>query len=237
MLREQRGAERCQRRPHFSFSEELLTRFLWLALACLVPAQGAVVYSNGGPTADIAVSLTYATGGTLFSLPGTVTVAGIRFWIVGLDADPSTSFSGDVYYALHVNNVANVGTKLFDGTVSGLTSTATGIASQNGVGGVHMVEFNLPTPMALGPGGFWLVLHEGTSLSTYDGTELAWQSSGAGYSLEGNIGTLPDVGTNQAAAFELVNTPFSTSTPEPATVGLTGVALVAAAAVRRWTRP
>lgn len=222
----------------------LLTRLLWIAMVWLGTAQGAVVFTRGVPTTDPAVTISESTGGTLFTLPDPVTVAGVRFWVAGYSpvvADPQANFSGELYFALHLNNLGDIGAKVADGVVTGLTSTPTGLVEPTSNAGISAVEFNLPTPLNLTAGVYWLVLHEGTSLAGFDGTDLVWQSAGGGFSKQGALGTLPTSATPRAAAFDFVDTPFNgggTATPEPGTLALVaaGVSFIVCRAYRGGTR-
>lgn len=241
---ERNGARHLRWTSHMSIGSEdllLLTRFLWMALVLLGTAQGAVVFTRGVPTTDLAVTISESTGGTLFSLPNPVTVAGVRFWVSSynpITADPQANFSGELYFALHLNNLGDVGSKVADGVVLGLTSTPTGLVVPGTNAGISAVEFNLPTALNLTVEVYWLILHEGTSLAGFDGTDLSWHSAGSGFSKQGALGALPSSATPRAAAFDFVDTPFSggTATPEPGTLCLAGVALAAAVAMRRGWR-
>ncbi|MBL8213201.1 MAG: PEP-CTERM sorting domain-containing protein [Bryobacterales bacterium] len=212
-----------------------MTRLLWTALVGLGMAQGAVVFSSGGPTTDLAVTIGESTAGTLFTLPNAVTVAGVRFWMAAyspLTADPQANFSGELYFALHLNALGDVGAMVTDAVATGLTSTPTGLVVPGDNTGIGVVEFNLPASVNLTAGVYWLILHEGTSLAGFDGTDLAWQSAGPGFSKQGALGALPTSATPRAAAFELVDTAFAgsgsgTATPEPGTLGMIGIGMMA----------
>jgi hypothetical protein len=79
-----------------------------------------------------------------------------------------------------------------------------------------MIDFNLGSPLALSAGTYWLELHEGTDVTTSDGSAIFWATSNgsAGDAKQDSNPTLPSSGQNVELAFQLFDT---ASVPEPTT--------------------
>jgi hypothetical protein len=182
-------------------------------------------------------------------LTSPATIAAIRIWAVASlpnsegTAEPpggfQAAFSGTISWAFRTNTGNLPGNILFSGFTSSITPVATGTVL---FGALHeySLPFNLSAPVTLVAGRYWLELHEGSTLTTNDGSEIDWETAvpnGTSPLAEAQIGGPINgqfyLGSEQLA-FELVNTPFAPNVPEPATAVILSVGLIVLGVGKRF---
>jgi hypothetical protein len=195
--------------------------FTTLALCRL--ASAGIVFDNGTPNISGVRDITLFRSLDDFNI-ASGNIAAVRFWISNTNgnlADPATNFSGTITYAFYNNNSGSVGSLITSGTVNGLTSVSTGQVHPGSFAQINVVEFDLNSLLALSAGTYWLEVHEGSTLSTNDGTGIGWElsNSSSGNAKQGLASNgLPQGSVGSEFAFQLLDTPFGTSAvPEPGT--------------------
>ncbi|MBL8216071.1 MAG: PEP-CTERM sorting domain-containing protein [Bryobacterales bacterium] len=207
----------------------------------LLPASGATVYDNGAPLVGQVRDISLFRSADDFVLASNGNIAAVRFWISSTSpivADPQTNFSGSISYAFYADSSGSLGTLLASGTVSGVTAVPTGSIHSGTNAGMSVIDLDLTSLVALAAGTYWLELHEGPTLSTSDSTNIGWEASAnsGGNALQGLAANgLPTSGTLNNLAFQLFDTPFNNTAtvPEPGTLGLAALALIAIASTRK----
>lgn len=136
-----------------------------------------------------------------FSLTKTEGLSAIYFWIWDQNG---TSFSGSMSWAIFSNDGGKPGTLLASGTDAAPVLTPTGQTS----GDFHIrgVRVRIQPSVTLGPGDYWLALHEGQWGSAFDGTAIYWgystgkvgEESHYTYDLTGASGWGPQHGNDPA---------------------------------------
>jgi hypothetical protein len=156
--------------PIISFTCRAIT-----AVAILtVTASGEVLYDNGGPNHNPSPNgfeMTQWIEADDFSLATEARVDAIIFWDVELLAN----FQGTVLWQIYANNPDNTpGTLLYSGSANS-SHVQTPYAAPPFA--EYLNSFSIP-PVVLGPGTYWLALHNGP-LSNYFNQRVYWESSGA----------------------------------------------------------
>lgn len=203
---------------------------------CAPFAPAALLYDNGVPDHVNGSGISNFRTVDDFTLTGPANLNAIRFWAVFNNNDPTGMFSGNLSWAIYTNAGGTVGSLFASGSLTGLTMTDTG----NGGGNfnAYQIDFSIGAPVALGAGVYWLELHDGAVLTTADGSETYWATKGTG----GNARTQPFFGSfptdlqpissyfgcqcDYDLAFQLFGD-ADNGVPEPATVWLSGTALLA----------
>jgi hypothetical protein len=131
---------------------------LLLLLRGVAGLQAATVYDNGAPNQLYGYGLSHWIEANNFTLsPGGALIQSIQFW----DLEQPGYFQSSVYWEIHADSNGSPGATLFSGTSSNLTHTATGKTdSTSGTYFEYVGTFNI-TSSGLGPGNYWLVLHNG----------------------------------------------------------------------------
>jgi len=126
------------------------------------PARGTVIFDNGAPS-GFTFTLTPSVQAEDFSLDEPAIVGGVRFPALerlgGFSGSMSWSIRGDDAAAAAAAQPAAV--EIAGGTTSAVTRTLTGFIDpnhKNAAEGIY--SFDVP-PLALGPGHYWLILHNG----------------------------------------------------------------------------
>ncbi|MBM3766525.1 MAG: PEP-CTERM sorting domain-containing protein [Acidobacteria bacterium] len=214
-------------------------KFALAALATALSAQAALIFDNGTTLNSGVRDITLFRSADDFTFGGSQTVVAVRFLISNTNgslSDPATNFSGTVTYAIYNNSSGSIGSQIATGTVSGLTSTFTGITHPGSFAKINSVQFNLVSAVVLGAGTYWLELHEGPTLSTDDGTGIGWElSANTGNAKQGLASNgLPTGSINAELSFQLHDSPFGeTAVPEPGSITLIAAGLAAMARLQR----
>ena len=208
-----------------------------ILLAFLLAASGStlsatLVYTNGAPDLNSADSRSIAIFRSAddFALGSLTSLTSIRFWMVAQTGE----FSGIITYAIYQDSAGSLGTLVDSATVNGIAAVFLNPIPVN-IHNMYLVDFNLPAPLALGAGTYWLELHEGVNLTTGDGTNnVLWAMSNAvaGNARQSPIPTIPSFDVDNELAFELYD---ASPVPEPSTISACALGLVALL-ILRWRR-
>jgi hypothetical protein len=167
-------------------------RRLLVALAALLvtisPLPGDQLFDNGVPDLMEGSELTHWREAERFALTEGVIIGAVRFW--DFEAVPG-AFAGSFLWEIRANGPANrPGAVLHTGTSSNLSRVATGRRALFLNWPEFVNTFEIPA-VALPPGTYWLVLHNGP-LSNNVGQNLFW---------EGAINPSTDPSMNDIAPF------------------------------------
>jgi hypothetical protein len=191
--------------------KQQLKRLLACA-ACLgalpYAAAQVLVVDNSPPTHLTGNNMGFAFQAADFTLAAGATLTGIRFWSLELD----NAYRGTISWSITQDGGGAPGTALASGVESGVTRSALG--SYLGLQEFRN-DFALNAPLSLGPGNYWLVLHNGAPGNLGAPNEFLWKSSAGNGSLSGverfaNSGPWTTYGIEHAFQISAV--------PEPAEV-------------------
>jgi hypothetical protein len=215
------------RSPLAALPMAVLNLTLALHPAC---GQEVVVYDNGAPDQRNSSSMTYYIAVDAFSLSAPVTFQSVRFWSVETGG---SGYVGPIHWQIYADSSGLPGALLQSGDASA-DRTATGrtilIAGDYTE---HENEFSVGS-ITLGPGTYWLGLHNGPLSYVPDGglDPMGWETTAWTHSPTGLI-LWPDGSHPYPAgpqnAFQFI------SVPEPSTGALIGV-VVGALVTLRWRR-
>jgi len=222
----------------------IMIRFNLLAiLASALAADAAMIFNNGTPDVSSGTSDNIANRRTAddFSLASAANVASVRFWLVDVPGD----FSGSITYVFYQDSAGSLGSLISSATVSGITPVfLNSIPDKKIDRQIGRVDFDLPAPLALATGSYWLELHDGSSLTTLadpNKISVGWAvvSGDPLGNAKGDANpSLPSTNTFDSLAFQLFDNSGNAgnAVPEPATISLIGIGLVALAISRRKLR-
>jgi hypothetical protein len=209
---------------------------LLLALSALIavstPAAAQVVHSNGAPNGQAGFDIfNDFRAADDFAVTTTLGFDLIRFW--GL-LPSSGTYTPTIFWQILTDA----------GGAPGTTSVASGSAVANSTlrtplaVGFDSWQFDLAVgPQLLGPGIFWLALHDGP-LGDVTDSSLLWEMTDARTGSEFAVDFIPvsewSGNFGGDLAFELHDS--TTVTPEPATMTLVATGCIVVAAVRRRRR-
>src|SRR5689334_13135258 len=144
----------------------MYVRVLCMSFVALCLAQGAVIIDKGTPQLP-SYNMTGFENADDFSFASSNTILAVRFWLEGsLPSQP-------IYYRIYDNGASGApGNLLASGNA--IVST-TPMVSPSG----FIADFNLASSVTLGPGTYYLSLHDGP-YGTSNGAGLFWFSSGPG---------------------------------------------------------
>jgi hypothetical protein len=171
-----------------------------------------LVYNNGAPNAQNGNEMTEWIQAEDFTLPTATDITGVRFW--GVDVNEA-SYQGSIVWTLYDNAGANPGAILQRDSV-----VPTRIFDHNTFFG-KSYQYDFGTGgVTLGPGTYWLGLHNGP-LSTTSRDETYWETTNSNGTSTGheNITPFDDASwfdNRQEHAFEL----FAPHAPEPGSLAL-----------------
>jgi len=207
----------------------LLTGFVCLCAAAVSPA--ALIFNNGTPDTSQADAWGIAASRLAddFSLGGPATLSAIRFWMVSVAGE----FAGTLSYAVYQDAAGALGSVVGSGTVNVSPVFLNQIPQF--VQRYYQVDFNLPAPLALGAGTYWLELHNGSDLTNSSSAQVLWgvvAGDPPGNAKLGLSAQLPSSNTFDALAFQLYSADTA-PVPEPSTLGICGIGLVALGLFRR----
>ena len=206
-----------------------------LALAAAQLSFAAPVYINGAPDQVSGTQMSEVVVAEDFSLTASTTISNIRFWSVQKFA---ADYLGSVYWAVYSNAGGEPGAILFGNTAVATTAVATGMSTGFGYAeyafDVDVVDFTL------GAGSYWLGLHNGPAAAT-DAREMLWSTTASVIGSESKYfdSAFGWLGAGTYLAFALDGTgvvvppPPPPGVPEPTTLALVGLALMAARVVAR----
>lgn len=200
-----------------------ITLVVLAALAC-PPAGRAAVLFLAAPDQSGASDMNQYVEADDFVNLGTMHVTSVTFWAMQNDA---SDYAGSTTIGLLNDDAGVPGT-----TISTISRVLTGTATGNTAFGLTEFVYQFNVNVTLGPGTYWLALHNGP-LNTVPTTQFYWEwSADVGNSQSKDLGPPvgPWVGNFSELAFQLDGT---TSVPEPGTGLLIGAGLVGAWAVRR----
>jgi hypothetical protein len=186
-------------------------RRLLACAACLV--FGAVPYSsaqvtvfdNSPPDHLNGNNMGFAFQAEDFTLAASATLTGVRFWSL----EGGNPYRGSIAWSITRDAGSSPGAALASGVESAVTRTALG--SYLGLQEFRN-DFTLGAPLALGPGSYWLVLHNGAPGNLGDPNEFLWESTNANATRSGverfaNSGPWTTNGTEHAFQISAVPEP------------------------------
>jgi hypothetical protein len=206
-----------------------------LAFGLAASAQAATI-GNGPPNQTGGSDLNAFLEADNFSLGGSFTITQIKYWSL---QNTLADYAGTTDWGFYTDASGVPGTALFSGN-----TVAAGVATGNTTQGLNEFAYTFPVNVVLGPGNFWLVLHNGPSNNIPNTTYYwAWSSdTGNSQSMDVvQMANAPVIGLNPPTwsgnftelAFELTAT--QNGVPEPTSLALVGGGLFAAWFVRRKT--
>jgi len=215
------------------------TILLTLVASALVANAAPLLFDNGAPDLNSpnARSITIFRSADDFTLGSGANVSSIRFWMV----DQPGNFSGSITYAFYQNSAGALGSLISSATVSGITPLFLNQIPVN-VHQIERVDFDLPAPLALAAGTYWLELHDGSTLTTAanpNTPNVLWArvpGGPVGNAKQNAIPNLPSNNIGNELAFQLFGNSTSTAVPEPTTISLCAFGLLALAVSRRKLR-
>lgn len=203
-----------------------------LALGLVGSAHAAII-GNGPPNQTGGSDLNAFLEADNFTLAGSNTITQIKYWTL---QNTLADYAGTTDWGFYTDASGVPGTALFSGN-----TMATGVATGNTTQGLNEFAYTFAVNVVLGPGNYWLVLHNGPS-NNIPNTMYYWAwSSDTGNSQSMDVvqmvnapvigpnppSTPPWTGNFTELAFQL------TTVPEPASMALVGGGLFAAWFVRR----
>ncbi len=186
-------------------------------LLCLAArGNSQVIYDNGPPNQVDGNEMTEWIQANSFTLTGTETITGVNFW----DFEANGAYQGSVTYDFYADNSGSPGTSLDLGSAL-LTQTATGNTVQ---GGTEFADtFSVPS-IVLGPGTYWLGLHNGP-LSTQARDDMYWERTNP--TANNNPGdeliapfTGSFISNGNAHAFQILGSQQPGGVPEPGSTAM-----------------
>jgi hypothetical protein len=193
------------------------------SLALAGTAEASLVFGNGPPDQSGASDMNAFLEADSFVVGSSVNITQIQFWGDQVD---STDYAGSTYWGIYTDASGVPGSALFSGN-----PVLTGTDNGAGAFGLEQFAYQFAVNVSVGPGTYWLVLHNGP-INTIPTTDFywAWESGVAGNSQSSDLSLPTNWAANDAAlAFQLTGT----ATPEPASMCLVGGGLLAALLARR----
>jgi hypothetical protein len=191
--------------------KNLLILLTILALAPMT-AQATLIYDNGSPV-FIGVNITSARGADDFILGSAATITDVRFFGSVFSGTFPANFSGEIAWQIFNDAAGAIGTSVGSGSASGLSGVQ--------VGSFYQVDLALGSPVSLGAGTYWLELHEGSTVSTNDGSTISWTGLNAvpasNAMISTNLANPPGTDLNFELAFQLHDNSQVSGVPEPST--------------------
>ena len=186
-------------------------RRLLACAACLVfgavpyAAAQVLVVDNSPPNHLTGNNMGFAFQAEDFTLAAGTTVTGISFWSL----ESGNPYRDSISWSITQDSGGGPGTALASGVQSGVTRNALG--SYLGLQEFRN-DFALNTPLTLGPGSYWLVLHNGAPGNLGDPNEFLWESAAANATMSGverfaNSGPWATNGTEHAFQISAVAEP------------------------------
>lgn len=188
-------------------------------------AGASVIVVDNGPADHLTGNnLGFAFQAEDFNLAGDTTLNGITFWSMEGDG----AYRGRISWSIRENNRRDApGALVARGIQADVSRTALG--SYDGLQ-EYRNAFALNTPLTLGPGTYWLVLHNGAPRNLNDPNEFLWESAADNNTLRGDerfarSGPWSTTGTEHAFQVSAV--------PEPEQVLMLLIGMTLLACVKR----
>jgi hypothetical protein len=140
------------------------------------PHGQVVVFDGGAPDLAAGTEMTMWAQADDFALTNAATIGSVRFWTI----EETAAWDGSCDYAIHTDAGGAPGALVDSGSVA-LGRLSTGRT----FGGADEWEneFDLPAPLPLSAGTYWLVLHMSSDCLTRDG--VYWETGSPGFGSTG----------------------------------------------------
>ncbi|MEQ1948355.1 MAG: PEP-CTERM sorting domain-containing protein [Bryobacteraceae bacterium] len=197
----------------------ILVGFLLLA----TPAFATTLFDNGGPNTTDGYSI-YGSSGTAddFSIGGGGTIASVGFYFQNFSG--IAGWNQDITYRILADSSGQPGSVLASGSGQNLLAVDSGLPWCCG-GNAYSVTFDLTSAFVAAAGTtYWLELSGASG-----GNSAFWVTTGANATNPGYFGTS---NTENQFAFFLSGTATGSQVPEPSSVVLSGLGLIAVGALR-----
>ncbi len=207
-----------------------------LGLLMTVPSYAAVIYDNGGPSVDNGIEITCCIGADDFTITTVTTLRAVRFW----DAERGSTYNGSITWSIYVDDPVNnqPGVLLFRGNQTAVTRVDLGTIEFQSIGHEEFQNDFSVGSVVLGPGKYWLGLHNGPLTKTSFSDNINWISAADNPTATSKYDVAPfDTGGwtdwGEQQAFVLFD---ANPIPEPSMIVLVGVALAGLGFSRRTQR-
>jgi hypothetical protein len=195
-----------------------------MVAAALPAASAGNVYDNGAPNHQSGNNMGFAYQSEDFTLGAGTSINAVSFWSL----EEAGAYRGSISWAI-VGDSGGMptGSILASGMQSSVTRTSLG--SYLGLTEYSNV-FNLSSPLALGSGTYWLVLHNGSFDDLGDPNEFLWETTAANSTtrgMESFDGGVTWTSNFNEHAFQV------SAVPEPASVLMLAAGMLLVSALRR----
>jgi hypothetical protein len=204
-----------------------------VGLLLSVPGHAAVIYDNGAPNRDDGIEITGTIGADDFTLATATTLRAVRFW----DMERGSTYSGSITWSIYADDpVSNQpGALLFRGNQTAVTRTELGVFGFQGIGHLEVQNDFSVGAVPLGPGKYWLGLHNGPLSNDSFAANIIWESAADNTTATSKFDQAPfDTGGwtewDIQQAFVLFD---ANPIPEPSAILLVGIALAGFGLSRR----
>jgi len=164
-------------RSRFATLRSVLALALGLAAAC---AQAQTVYDNGAPDHASGNNMGFAFQAEAFHLASGDTIGTIEFWSL----EAASTYRNQISFQIRADDGGAPGNVLM---LQGTTALVDRAAMGSYLGLTEFRNtFALSAQLALAPGDYWLVLHNGGLADVGDPNEFLWETTaGAGGQMGG----------------------------------------------------
>jgi hypothetical protein len=210
---------------------ELLPKTMFAIMVAIFSPQvhAGILYSNGAPDQASANNLGIALQSDNFSLSLSSTLTEIQFWSL----ESSGEYRKGLFWAIASDVVSSPGSFVASGFQSTAARAATGVTAFGLAEFTNRFSFN--APVTLGPGNYWLVLHNGQRANVGDPNDFYWETSANNGTVRGmesfDNGASWSTNVNEHAF--LLIAADSVTVPEPPTLGITAIGLLTWWGLRR----
>lgn len=217
---------------------------LAFVLAAPAPARSGLIYDNGQVafSANAAgFEMTRDIDADNFAFSGTHTITSVRFW--DFELLNHAGFQGNVSWFIYTDGGGIPGTLLASGTAAPTSRVDLGFVPSNVSAELYRTDFSVGS-VVLGPGTYWLGLHNGPLTSTDGNTGMFWAGVDPNFqavkpppyrSFDLTTGGPWGANFQLDMAFQLSGDDVTTAAPEPSSLAL-GVMAAVGLAAARWRR-